>query len=177
VGTHKNTPYCYQRGDIPPWCEMRTLLKQKNSDEMATLKAPSKKDIVGILLSAETIESKSGDVVLISVQDIDDEITTLTASPNYWKKVGKLFPADTIVKLSYEQRLKDITGYVPEGATEMVAHTSDGNNLSGINRFSTTAFQRMLDSKDMEQGVAVISSVEPDRVNAVASYLSAFVRK
>ena len=53
----------------------------------------------------------------------------------------------------------------------------DGNNLSGINRFSTLAYQRLLDAKDMESGVAVISSVEPDRVNAVASYLSAFVRK
>jgi hypothetical protein len=59
----------------------------------------------------------------------------------------------------------------------LVAHTSDGNNLVGINRFSAMAFQRLLDSKDMESGVAVISSVEPDRVNAVASYLSAFVRK
>jgi len=144
---------------------------------MATLKAPSKKDVIGVLLSAETIESKSGDLVLISVQDIDDEITTLTASPNYWKKIGKLFPVDTIVKLSYEQRIKDVTGYIPEGATEMVAHTSDGNNLSGINRFSTLAFQRMLDNKDMEQGVATLSSVEADRVNAVASYLSAFVRR
>jgi hypothetical protein len=144
---------------------------------MATLKLASKKEIVGILLSAETIETKSGDLVLISVQDIDDEILTFTASTNYWKKIGKLFPVDTIVKLSYEQRIKDVTGYATEGSDELTAHTSDGNNLAGINRFSALAFQRMLDSKDMESGVAVISSVEPDRVNAVASYLSAFVRK
>ena len=141
------------------------------------LKLASKKDIVGILLSAETIETRSGDLVLISVQNIDDEIVTVTSSTNYWKKVGKLFPSDTIVKISYEQRVKDVTGYVTEGSEELTAHTSDGNNLSGINRFSTLAYQRLLDAKDMESGVAVISSVEPDRVNAVASYLSAFVRK
>ena len=141
------------------------------------LKLASKKDIVGILLSAETIETKSGDLVLISVQNIDDDIVTVTSSTNYWKKVGKLFPADTIVKISYEQRVKDVTGYATESSEELTAHTADGNNLSGINRFSTLAYQRLLDAKDMESGVAVISSVEPDRVNAVASYLSAFVRK
>ena len=142
-----------------------------------SLKLASKKEIVGILLSAETIETKSGDLVLISVQNIDDDIVTVTSSANYWKKVGKLFPADTIVKISYEQRVKDVTGYATEGSEELIAHTSDGNNLSGINRFSTLAYQRLLDAKDMETGVAVISSVEPDRVTAVASYLSAFVRK
>ena len=141
------------------------------------LKLASKKEIVGILLSAETIETKSGDLVLISVQNIDDDIVTVTSSTNYWKKVGKLFPADTIVKISYEQRVKDVTGYATENSEELTAHTADGNNLSGINRFSTLAYQRLLDAKDMENGVAVISSVEPDRVNAVASYLSAFVRK
>jgi hypothetical protein len=141
------------------------------------LKLASKSEIIGILLSVDTIESAKGALVLISVQDIDDEIKTVTASPNYWKKVGKLFPTDTICKLSYETRKKDITGYAVEGSEELTAHTSDGDNLVGINRFSTMAFQRMLDAKDMESGVAVISSVEADRVDAVATYLSAFVRK
>lgn len=141
------------------------------------LKAPSKKDIVGILLSAETIETKKGVLVLISVQDVDDEVITLSTSPNYWKKVGKLFPADSVVKVSYEQRIEGTTGYSVEGSETLTAHTSSGNNLIGINRFSSMAFQRLLDQKDMEQGVATISAVEPDRVNAVATYLSAFVRK
>ena len=141
------------------------------------LKIASKSEIVGILLSAETIESAKGALVLISVQDIDDNIQTVTASPNYWKKVGKLFPVDTICKLSYETRKAGTTGYAVEGEEELVAHTSDGNNLVGINRFSSLSFQRMLDAKDMDNGIAVISSVEADRVDAVQRYLSSFVRK
>lgn len=143
---------------------------------MADLKLPSKKEIIGCLLSAETIEFKGGDIVVISIQDIDDDMITMSCSPNYWKKLGKLFPVDSIVKATYEVRIADKTGYKDETG-EMVAHTADGNSLAGINRFSMMSYQRMLDAKDMENGVAVISSVEPDRVVAVANYLSAFVRK
>jgi len=145
--------------------------------QKVSLKAPQKKELVGILLSAEVVETKAGDIVLISIQDIDDEIVTVSTSPNYWKKVGKLFPVDTICKLSYEQRIKDTTGYIPEGKTEMVAHVSDGNNLVGINRFSAMSFQRMLDNKDKDADISTISTVEVDRVQAVATYLAAYVRK
>ena len=142
---------------------------------MADLKAPAKKDLVGILLSAEEVSTKSGDIVVINIQDVEDEIITMSCSPNYWKKIGKLFPVDSVVKASYEVRIKDITGYEKDAA--MVAHTSDGNSLIGINRFSSLAFQRMLDKQDMTEGVAIISSVEADRVSAVSQYLAAFVRK
>lgn len=142
---------------------------------MADLKTPTKEELVGILLSAETIETKVGEIVLVSIQDTDDEIVTVLTSPNYWKKVGKLFPVESCIKASYEVRLKDVTGYDDNGT--MKAHTSDGSNLVGITRFSSIAYQRMLDKKDIEEGVAIISSVEADRVGAVASYLSAFVRK
>jgi len=57
------------------------------------------------------------------------------------------------------------------------AHTFDGANLTGITRFSAMEFQRMLDKRDQTEGVAIISSVEIDRVSAVATYLAAFVRK
>jgi hypothetical protein len=56
-------------------------------------------------------------------------------------------------------------------------HIASGNNLTAISRFSSLSFQRMLDKMDMEEGVNILSSVEADRVGAVATYLSAFVRK
>lgn len=145
--------------------------------ETQKLKTPAQKSVIGIMLSAETIDSSAGELVLISIQDIDDEIVTMSCSPAYWRKVGKLFQPDSVVKVSYEVRIGGITGYTPEGAEEMIPHKSDGQNLVSINRFSQISYQRMLDSKDMEVGVATISAVEPDRVNAVATYLSAFVRK
>ena len=143
---------------------------------MADLKLPSKRDIIGVLLSAEEVKTKTSDIILVSIQDIDDEVITISTSPAYWKKIGKLFPVDSIIKASYEVRMKDITGYTDDKGV-MTAHTSDGNNLVGINRFSSLSFQRMLDSKDKDSDIAVISSVEPDRVQAVATYLSAYVRR
>ena len=146
---------------------------------MADLKTPAKKKLVGILLSAETISSKGAEIVLISIQDTEDNIETLSTSPNYWKKVDKLFPVESCIKVSYESRKKGITGYAKDSAKpeELTAHESDGNNLVGITRFSTLAFQRMLDKQDQTEGVAILSSVELERVGAVASYLSSFVRK
>ena len=141
----------------------------------AKIKLPSKKEVVGVLLSAEEIESKGSSIVLVSIQDVDDNVITLSTSPGYWKKIGKLFPVDTIVKVSYEARIKGVTGYESNGA--MVAHTSDGNNLVGVNRFSSLSFQRMLDGKDKDSDIAVISAVEVDRVSAVAQYLAAYVSK
>lgn len=142
----------------------------------STIKEPSKKDLVGILLSAEEIESKGTSLVLVSIQDIDDEVVTLSTSPGYWKKVGKLFPPDSIVKVNYESRVAGKTGY-KDASGNMVAHTSDGNNLVGITRFSSIAFQRMMDEQSKSSDIAVISSVEVDRVSAVAQYLSAYVKR
>ena len=51
---------------------------------MADLKLPAKKELVGILLSAETIETKSGEIVLVSIQDTDDEIVTISS----WKIIS-----------------------------------------------------------------------------------------
>lgn len=140
------------------------------------MKLPSKKEVIGILLSAEEVEFAGGSVILLSIQDSEDNIVNLSTSPGYWKKVGKLFAVDTCVKVSYEQRVKNVTGYVDAQGNEHL-HTSDGLNLVGITRFSATSFQRMLDQKDIESGVGILSAVEADRVSAVATYLSAFVRK
>ena len=140
------------------------------------MKLPLKKEVIGILLSAEEVEFAGGSVILLSIQDSEDDILTVSTSPGYWKKVGKLFSVDTCVKVSYEQRIKDVTGYVDAQGEEHF-HTSDGQNLVGITRFSSSSFQRMLDQKDIESGVGILSAVEADRVSAVATYLSAFVRK
>jgi hypothetical protein len=138
-------------------------------------KTPLTKELVGILLSAELVESKGREVVLLSIQDSEDEVTVMSTSPGYWKKVGKLFPIDACVKTSYEVRIADVTGYMDGGIAKK--HIASGNNLTAISRFSSLSFQRMLDKMDMEEGVNILSSVEADRVGAVATYLSAFVRK
>ena len=141
-----------------------------------SIKEPQKKDLVGILLSAEEIESKGTSLVLVSIQDIDDNVITLSTSPAYWKKVGKLFPPDSIVKTSYESRVAGKTGY-KDASGNMVAHSSDGNNLTGITRFSSISFQRMMDEQSKSSDIAVISAAEVDRVGAIATYLSAYVKR
>ena len=146
---------------------------------MATLKLPTTKEIIGVLLSADVVETKNTEIVLLNIQDVDDKIVTISTSPKCWNKVGKLFPEDTIVQVKYEARVKDVTGYAADSTKPdvLTAHTSDGSNLSSITRFSSTAFQRMVDKKDQVEGTSIISSVELERANAVATYLAAFVRK
>lgn len=140
-----------------------------NAALLASLKACAKKEVVGILLSSETITSKSGDIVVISIQDADDEISTMSCSPNYWKKIGKLFPVDSTVKASYEVRIKDKTFYEANGTR--VAHTSDGNSLVGINRFSSAAFERMMLKNTVSEAVAQLQAVELERVDAISNFL------
>jgi hypothetical protein len=142
-----------------------------------TLKAPSTKEITGVLVSVDTIETQKGDIVLLSIQDAQDEIFKVSTSPNYWKKVGKLFATDAVVKASFEVRIENVTGYPSETTGELVPHQSSGNNLSGITRFSALSFQRMLDNLTKDADIATISTVEPERVSAVASYLSAYVKR
>ena len=141
-----------------------------------TIKPPNKKEVIGTLLSSDEIDSKGTSIVLLSVQDSEDEIFTISTSPGYWKKVGKLFNPDSCVKVTFEQRIADVTGYVDAQGAEQL-HIASGNNLTGISRFSSIAFQRMLDKMDMAEGVALLSTVEDGKVSAMASYLSAFVRK
>lgn len=144
------------------------------TNSKTTLKTPITKEIVGTLVSIDTLDSG---IVLLNVQNVEDEIQTIATSEAYWRKVGKLYQADAIVKASYEVRIEGVTGYTPEGSEEPVAHKSSGNNLSSISRFSSLSFQRMLDSQSKEADISVINAVEPERVNAVAQYLSSYVRK
>jgi hypothetical protein len=149
--------------------------KQENIVSPANFKTPLSRELIGILLSAELVESKGREVILLSIQDSEDNVTIMSTSPGYWKKVGKLFPVDSCVKTSYEVRIAEVTGYMEAGVAKK--HIASGNNLASISRFSSLSFQRMLDKMDMEEGVNILSSVEADRVGAVATYLSAFVRK
>jgi hypothetical protein len=142
-----------------------------------TPKTPTERSVVGVITAIDHIQSDKGDVVLISIQDAEDNITTIGCGTAYWAKVGKLFALDTIAQATYEVRVAGVTGYVPKGKTEMVAHTSDSTNLTKINRFSAMSFQRKLNEMTKDADIAVIGSVEPERVNAVASYLAAYVGK
>lgn len=134
---------------------------------------PAKEEFVGELLSVSELEDQK--IMLLSVQGANDDIITLSTSTNYWKKIGKLFPEGSIVKASYEQRIANKTGYDDNGT--LVAHTANGNSLVGINRFSVSAWQRQLDTVTKDADLGTLSAVEIERVSAVATYLSAYVRK
>lgn len=134
---------------------------------------PSKEEFVGELLSVSELEEQK--IMLLSIQGADDEIITLSTSTNYWKKIGKLFPEGSIVKASYEERIANKTGYDDNGT--MVAHTANGNSLVGINRFSASAWQRQLDTINKDADLGTLNAVEIERVGAVATYLSAYVKK
>lgn len=135
--------------------------------------APKTETFIGELLSAESITEG---VVLLTLQGLEDDTLTVSTSVGYWKKLGKLFPEGSIVKVSYEKRVGGKTTYT-DAQNAIALHKSDGNNLIGINRFSTSAWERNLQEKQKEGDLAVISAVEADRVTAVAQYLSSYVRR
>lgn len=141
------------------------------------LKTPQTKDITGILNAIDTVDYNGTTFISLTVQDADDEIFTITCNPNYWKKVGKLYAVDNCVKVSAEQRIEGVTGYLPEGATEMLPHKSTSLQLERISRFSTISFQNNLAKKQISEGVEYISAVEVERASAVATFLSAFAKK
>jgi len=138
-----------------------------------TAKNPAKVEFVGELLSASQLDST--EIVLLTLQSADDDTLTVSTSTNYWKKLGKLFPEGSICKISYEKRIANVTTY-ENTSKELVHHTADGNSLIGINRFSTSAWDRMIANHTKENDLAVISAVEVDRVSAVAQYLAAYVK-
>lgn len=135
--------------------------------------APKSETFVGELLSAEAITEG---VVLLTLQGLEDETLTVSTSVGYWKKLGKLFPEGSIVKCSFEKRIGGKTTYTDSQGV-VALHKSDGNNLLGINRYSTSAWERSLQNLTKDADLAVISAVEADRVSAVATYLAAYVRK
>ena len=146
----------------------------KEAKASTTIKLPTEIDVVGELLSAE--ELKEQGITLLSVQNADDEVVTISTSSAYWKKVGRPFVEGSIVKFSYENRIAGKTGYKsPSG--EIVAHTADGMSLVRATKFSQLAYMKMLDSRTKETDIATLEAVEVERVGAIASYLGSYVRR
>ena len=138
--------------------------------EKGKLKLPQIREVTGILVSAEVVELQAGDFVLITVQDVANELITVSSSPAYWSRVGRTFQEDMCVQIKYEQRLAGKTGY--EDATgAMVAHTGDGNNLAGIKRFAKSAFDRMVLNGDSDDLIAKVMDVQIESQTAVATLL------
>ena len=140
------------------------------------IKLPAVKEIIGELLSVSEVELPTGDIFLLSFQGADNSVTTVSSSPAYWNKVGKIFAEGNICKVGFEARIKGQTGY-KDANNVMVPHTGTGNNLSGITKFSATAFSRMLDSLTKDADITTLSTVEVERVGAIAVYLGAYASK
>ena len=143
------------------------------------LKLPKVKSLVGILTDVQVLDDNN--VVLITVQDSEDGLHTIASGINYWHKVGKGFTEDSCVKIQFEERKAGETGYKEDGSEEFVAHTKDGNNMTGIYKYSAMAFQRQLDNNDLdvkiEKGMTRIEGVEADKATAVATFLSGMLQK
>ena len=140
---------------------------------------PKEVQIVGELLNVDKVELESGDLFLLTLQDVEDKTHIVATSVGFWEKVGRGFAAGAIVKCDVEKRIKDVTSYEDDMGV-MKKHTSDGNNLSRISRYSTRAFEAALALKLRQSNesfrdadAAKIMDAEATHAGALATYLGA----
>ena len=133
------------------------------------LKTPIQKDIIGVLTGIDTLETATGStLVLLSIQDSEDNVHTVTSSENYWKKVGRSYQLDKPVKMTVEVRIKDVTGYDSNGT--MKAHGSSGMNLDRIAPMSQASWDRVFRNMERQEESTMIQSADPAVALALATY-------
>jgi len=138
------------------------------------LKKPTVTNIVGILTCISEIVEEN--LTLLTIQDAEDNVVTIGTSTAYWKKAGKHFSEDRCVKATYEHRIAGVTGYIPKGETEMLAHEGNGLQLTNITAYSKDSFERTVKNLSKDADIQTITSVETDRASSVAAYLAAYVK-
>jgi hypothetical protein len=131
-----------------------------------TIVAPKVRKIVGEIVSVSQLDDK--DIVLVSIQNEDNEVVTVSTSVAYWKKVGKFFQAGSIIITDVEIRVKDTTEYEKDGAVHK--HTSDGMNIVRVTAFSPTAWKTMMMKKQISEMETGLNNIEIERVGALAVF-------
>ena len=139
--------------------------------------APAIKEIVGELLNAEKVTLATAELYLLTIQDAENEVHTVASSVGYWEKVGRAFTAGAIIKATTEKRIANVTGYEDEMG-QFQLHTSTGNNLNQISRYSTRAFEASLAAKARQDNekyrdadATKIMDSDASHAGALASYL------
>ena len=139
--------------------------------------SPAIKEIVGELLNAEKVTLATAELYLLTIQDAENEVHTVASSVGYWEKVGRAFTAGAIIKATTEKRIANVTGYEDEMG-QFQLHTSTGNNLNQISRYSTRAFEASLAAKARQDNekyrdadATKIMDSDASHAGALASYL------
>lgn len=131
------------------------------------MNAPKVRKFTGEIVSISPLDNV--DVTLITLQDADNDLFTVSTSNKYWKAVGKFFQPGSIVAVEAEERIKDTTEYT-DAAGEIKKHTSDGLNLTKISAYSASAWARSLKQQTIREMEQALNSVDLERANAFATF-------
>lgn len=134
------------------------------------MSAPKVRKIVGEIVSISPLDST--EITLVSIQDSDNNLHTVSTSNKYWKAVGRFFQVGSIVAIEAEVRVKDTTEYTDAaGATQK--HTSDGMNIAKVTAYSQSAWKSALTKKTIAEMETALNTVDVERANAFATFYGA----
>lgn len=140
-------------------------------------KLPKHQEVIGEVVSIDDLELQDGSMlILLTIQSSEDELFTISTSPNYWRKVGKFLGVDSIVHATFEVRIAEVTGYKHDSG-QWVFHNGTGNNLTKIKRYSTSSWSRMLAKADIQDLKGEITSVDAEYAMAVGTMLQGYFTK
>ena len=128
---------------------------------------PKIKKITGEMVNISQLDSV--EVTLITLQDADNDLHTVSTSNKYWKAVGRFFQIGSIVAVEAEERVKDVTEYTDANGN-VKKHTSDGLNLTKISAYSSNAWGRSLKQQTIREMEQALLSVELERAPAFAAF-------
>lgn len=135
--------------------------------KISAMTAPKIKKFTGEIVSISPLDNV--DVTLVTLQDADNDLFTVSTSNKYWKAVGRFFQPGSIVAIEAEERIKDTTEYAGADG-EVKKHTSDGLNLTKITAYSASAWARSLKQQTIKEMEQALNAVDLERANAFTTF-------
>ena len=131
---------------------------------------PKTKKITGELLAVSELDGQ--EITLLSIQDANEEVITVSTSSKYWKKAGKPYSCGSILQVQYEERIAGKTTYTDDAGT-VILHKSGGNSLTSVNPYSTFAWNKAITDQKRSDDLAILMQQDPSTMNAIGAYLAA----
>lgn len=145
------------------------MANQNSTPTPIAEQAPKTLKITGELLAVSELDGQ--EITLLSIQDKDDEVHTVSTSTKYWKKVGRAYNPGAILQVQYEQRIAGKTTYKTEDG-EVVLHKNSGNSVVGVTPYSAFAWKKEQSLRQRADDLQYLDSQEPEKALAVATYLN-----
>ncbi len=116
---------------------------------------------------SDVITKNNGKPFRVLVINTGSQVVEQPVNAAFFDKNTTILKLNSKVSLKMEKRIKDVTGYTnAEG--KMVAHTSNGNTITGCSLMSSQQAKEQWANYGMEH----ISNSKPEYANALGTFLA-----